>query len=700
MERHVQKDEDFHSLSGNEPDCEDEVASLNSDLPPVHPVPIMQDAFEESIRESAEETNGDDTPVTGRPNAEARRADLLEQEAYDDSWNTRWKQKPGAKSHPIMKLMAQIVFGMHLLHQQQAKSDAEVVKILQTHVDEVDGFLEKTTEDFDLAIRDIDERIRYLTLPMTHRDVFDIMLDDKQFRTQLIDGNEKIEKIIERTAKAMNAALQDVEKGITSTTELGKYLDSVKFDWPHDRDDLGAIFAAMRGNEEGWLSCLRDLQMKANKLGVSLVQLGTVIGEMDKLAAAASRRNKVSQFRLAQDHRLINGKTQSRISTTTTGTHAPLSKYSSTTQKKRSISNGLVDKPLPRDPDSVEPAVQATLRRSQSGPLDRVMQKQRASSVPMPDRYDGTRRTVPPPTRANNDPPSPTHSDPGNNDRSRNVRVKKMTPREPISPKGSETAELAAFLRASGPLQPQPQPRTAARRSAKVHTPPDPLNNNQGPLNPLSSNPPVELDSTPVEKPRAPPFKVRGAVAMPAPTTPSRTLEPDTDPTRASLTNADDYRQPIPSASPHPDDSAYASSTDAIHPSHSHTTQQPEQAEPALAPRPSISPPSTAGLPRTPSRLGLFPSTQSQSRSLSGASTPLQRSWSGSVSTPQPGQAQQQGSRPQTALPDLSQRPLPAGREELGMGVGVGVGVGRKRGNSAFSFKRMFRRGKVHAIAA
>ncbi|KAJ9620895.1 hypothetical protein H2203_007481 [Taxawa tesnikishii (nom. ined.)] len=292
LERLDESDEDYHSMSGNEPeDGEDDVQSTVSDEPPVHPVPVMQCAFEESIRESAEDEEAEKTPIAARPTAEARRADLLERETYDDSWTTRWKQRPSAKHHPLMKLMAQIVFGMHLLNQQQAKSNMEVVRILQTHVDEVDGFLEKTTEDFDLAIKDIDERVRFLRLPMTHLDVFDIMLDDRQFRTQLVEGNEKIEQIVQRTAKAMNAATMDVEKGIDATLELGRYLDNAQDHWPHGDEDLGAIFSAMRGNEEGWLTCLRELQMKSNKLGVALVQLGTVIGEMDKLAAAASRRN-------------------------------------------------------------------------------------------------------------------------------------------------------------------------------------------------------------------------------------------------------------------------------------------------------------------------------------------------------------------------------------------------------------------------
>lgn len=296
-------DEDFHSLSQHEPehDGDDELDSIASDdhVPPVHPVPALQQAFEESIIDASEEaTDSRPTAISTAPGstAESRRQDLLEQEHYDHDWKTRWKQKPSAGFHPLMKLMAQIIFGMHLLQHRQAKSDAEVVRILQNHVDSIDMFLETTTGDLDLAIRDIEERIVFLRLPMTHLDVFDIMLDDKKFRTQLVEGNDKIERIIERTVRAMNSTILDVDKGIVAAQELAKYLDRVQSKWPRDDVDQAAIFAAMRGNEEGWLGCLHELQLKSNTLGTALVQLGTVIGEMSKLAAVASRRNKVSIY--------------------------------------------------------------------------------------------------------------------------------------------------------------------------------------------------------------------------------------------------------------------------------------------------------------------------------------------------------------------------------------------------------------------
>ncbi|KAK0887961.1 hypothetical protein LTR02_016741, partial [Friedmanniomyces endolithicus] len=233
-----ESDEEYHSLSAHELDHGDDRDAESVAEPPVHPMPSLQGAFEESIMESTEE---DESSLSGQLDAETRRQKLLEARQYDDSWTTRWKQKPGARHHPLLKLMAQIVFGMHLLQQGQAKSDEAVVKILQTHVNEVDTFLERTSEDFDLAIADIEERIRHLKLPMEHLEVFNAMLDDKKFRTQLLNGNDNIEKIIDRTAKAMNAALMDVRKGLQAAHELGKYLDSIKESWPRESNGIAEV---------------------------------------------------------------------------------------------------------------------------------------------------------------------------------------------------------------------------------------------------------------------------------------------------------------------------------------------------------------------------------------------------------------------------------------------------------------------------
>ncbi|KAF2086256.1 hypothetical protein K490DRAFT_44647 [Saccharata proteae CBS 121410] len=288
------EDEDASTL-GHEGDDESESPTI--DRPPVHPIACMQGAFEESILESMEETDPtDENANTREQGAKARRQRLLEEDGCNGSYNSQWRKKPGAKYHPLWKLLAQISFGVHLLNQQLAKSDEEVARILKTHVQEVDQFLEKTTEDFDLAVADIQERINYLKLPLEHVNIFDIMLDDKQFRTSIVEGNEKIEKIVERTARAMNDSLVDVEKGVEAINELSRYLKRIGSQWTGGDEELLSIYTAMCGNSEGWLNCLKSLQEKGDSLGVALVQLGSILNEMSKRAGVASRRSIVSPF--------------------------------------------------------------------------------------------------------------------------------------------------------------------------------------------------------------------------------------------------------------------------------------------------------------------------------------------------------------------------------------------------------------------
>lgn len=404
-------------------DEEDDDDNYNDDAdtasmaPPRHPVPSMQGAFEESINESSQPNRR--RKSTGA-NAEERRQRVLEDQHYDDSWTRRWKQSPGARHHPLAKLMAQIVFGMHLLQQQAAKSDEEVVKILQTHVDEVDTFLEKTTEDFDLAIRDIQERIRYLKLPMSHVEVFGTMLEDKQFRTQLLDGNDKIENIIERTSRAMDAALLDVHKGKASTKELEQYLHSVEDEWPGEKQDLEDVLTAMRGNQEGWKFCFRDLQKKGTQLRDLLDHLTTVIGEMSRMAAEASRRARASS-------RMAQGQTQSSSA-------IPRSKFNNSAaavQRPRGMS---VDKPLPKAPapSAVDGAVELE-----------------AHPIPMERRYEQPRATPASPT--------PDEKNSKTQARSSTVPPRPSTSRSNMEARGDrqigrdQTAELAEFLRDGRP---------------------------------------------------------------------------------------------------------------------------------------------------------------------------------------------------------------------------------------------------------
>jgi hypothetical protein len=259
---------------------------------PQHPIPTMQGAFEESMLETLQDNDGV-AKEYAKADSLARRRMLLESQTYERTVAGRWKQKQDENFHPLWKLVAQISFGMHLLHQGLAKSDDEVIKILQTHVDEIDGFLERTTEDLDLAQRDINERIRYLKLPLEHGDVFDNMLMDRKFRSAILDGNEKIEHIVDRTSIALRDTLKDVKKGFDGTRELARYFRKLDKTWENQTEEHMGVYAAMMGNTEGWTTAYIDLQNKGNVLHDSLTELSTIIAEIQRRVGIASRKNIV-----------------------------------------------------------------------------------------------------------------------------------------------------------------------------------------------------------------------------------------------------------------------------------------------------------------------------------------------------------------------------------------------------------------------
>jgi SMC interacting uncharacterized protein involved in chromosome segregation len=131
-------------------------------------------------------------------------------------------------------------------------------------------------------------------LPLEHAEVFDTMLDDKAFRTAIVEGNEKIEHIVNRTAAAMKDALKDVQKGLDGTRELARYLRRLDKTWPNRSEEHAAVFSAMYGNTQGWTGAYISLQQKGSALQQSLSQLEGIISELQKRAGIASRRNLVS----------------------------------------------------------------------------------------------------------------------------------------------------------------------------------------------------------------------------------------------------------------------------------------------------------------------------------------------------------------------------------------------------------------------
>lgn len=265
---------------------------------PTHPIPSMQGAFAESMLEASTASS----PALNKPdgsNAASRRQKLLDQDIEEETHASKWRQRPGQRYHELWKLMAQISFGIYLLLNGIAKDDEQVLNILQGHVDEVDAFLETTLEDFDLAIKDIEERLKFLKMPLENIHIFDAMLEDRQFRLQIVTGNERIEHIIHRTASAMKDALKDVQQGLDATKEFAIYLaeEQEQPDWKMLRPDMQKVYDAMKGNAEGWYKAYVTLQTKGNHLGEILVQLGSIVAEMDKRAGQISRKMRVGSIR-------------------------------------------------------------------------------------------------------------------------------------------------------------------------------------------------------------------------------------------------------------------------------------------------------------------------------------------------------------------------------------------------------------------
>lgn len=115
-----------------------------------HPIPSMQEAFNESLEE-ATTGSAPDKPKLREHGAKARRERLVSQGKGDHVHGMRWRFRPGQEQHELCKLMSQVAFGMYLLMRGMANSDDQVVTIIQGHIDEIDEFLEVALEDFQEA---------------------------------------------------------------------------------------------------------------------------------------------------------------------------------------------------------------------------------------------------------------------------------------------------------------------------------------------------------------------------------------------------------------------------------------------------------------------------------------------------------------------------------------------------------------------
>ncbi|KAL4939643.1 hypothetical protein BDV06DRAFT_198408 [Aspergillus oleicola] len=264
---------------------------LGSRPSPKHPIPQLQGAFEESIYEALQ---GEDSDWIVDLDAQTRRRDLLESPQYERLCGRKWRQRADERYHPFWKLTAQISFGLHLLVQRKAKSNSAVLNILQAHVDEMDGFVSRTTEDFLIIQLDLRTRIQYLSLPLENLDDFDAMLVDRNFRLAMIDYNEKIELAIERFTAAINDALRDLQKGREAIGGLWQFLGQSAQDHAPLSGSLTAIYNSMLANTEGWNSAFSNLRRKGVALRYAITQLNRAVIEMQRRVGVASRKDVVS----------------------------------------------------------------------------------------------------------------------------------------------------------------------------------------------------------------------------------------------------------------------------------------------------------------------------------------------------------------------------------------------------------------------
>lgn len=283
---------------------------------PAHPIPQLQGPFDESILE-ANEGAGDKWVVD--IDAQCRRRDLLENSGYERLCGRKWRQRPGERQavsgplvamastlfanwrvfryHPLWKLTSMMSFGIYLLAKGLAKglakSEVEVLRTLQNYVDELDKFIERSKGDFLIIQIDVRTRIQYLSLPLGNLDVFDEMLEDRNFRLAMIDYNEKIEYAIERFSAAVRDSIHDVQKGREAISALWHYIGRLGQRSDRLSENLNTICKAMIANIEGWDKAFRKLHKRGTALDAALFELGMAVVEMQRRVGVASRKGVV-----------------------------------------------------------------------------------------------------------------------------------------------------------------------------------------------------------------------------------------------------------------------------------------------------------------------------------------------------------------------------------------------------------------------
>lgn len=244
-----------------------------------------------------------------------------------------------------------MAFGVHLLARHLAKSESQVMRILQTHVDELDGVFERTTEDFLIIDLDVRTRIQYLKIPLNNLDLFDEMLGDRNFRLSLVAYNDQIEHAVERFTLSITDNLKDLKKGKEAMSALWLYMIQLAEEGRFASHSLQPFYQAMMDNLEGWLVALWRLRRRGTLLLTALRQLSFAINEMQRRVGIASRKDVVSLSNIKPfllDMKANSNKRSLATVRSSTSLRQKLFTRRSVTAGSRPTPSS--NKPLPRDP--------------------------------------------------------------------------------------------------------------------------------------------------------------------------------------------------------------------------------------------------------------------------------------------------------------------------------------------------------------
>ncbi|KMQ41548.1 hypothetical protein HL42_7772 [Trichophyton rubrum] len=244
---------------------------------PTHPIAHLQGPFEESILESI---HGFNQRVLSPPDAVTRRKQLLQSPKYQRSCSGKWQQRAGERYHPLWKIMAQVSFGIHLLATGSARSELESVQILRVHVAEIDGFVRRTMEDYQLAHEDLTARFDLLAVPLANLDVLDSMLGDESFKLFLIDCISKINHVVRRSEIALQDSLKDLRKAAIAVRTVKDYLNIIPQHQHTWSPSFGGVYADMFQRVGLWLTSLSNLQAQGVRLVEFLVNLSSSISRL------------------------------------------------------------------------------------------------------------------------------------------------------------------------------------------------------------------------------------------------------------------------------------------------------------------------------------------------------------------------------------------------------------------------------------